>query len=81
MTLREIPAGRPRTSAGASTAVAIAIGAATAFATGVASLLVAVLVVGGDQAVMNSMGIALACGALATPIAWLWTRRRGAERS
>lgn len=81
MSVRSVAPPPARTSSSASVAVAIAVGAATAFVTGVASLLIAVLVVGGDDAVLSAMGVALTCGALAMPIAWWWSRRTVAERA
>lgn len=60
--------------------LALAIGAVSAFVVAVLSLLVAVLLIGGDDAVFGALRIALAAGAIALPAAWLWLGRRTRAR-
>jgi hypothetical protein len=58
---------------------ALGIAILSALATSIPSLLVAVLLVGGDRAVVGALGVGLAIGAIVGPTAWwlLGRRRRG----
>jgi hypothetical protein len=49
---------------------ALGIGAVAALAIAIVSLLIAVLVIGGDRAVLGALIVGLSTGAVATPLAW-----------
>ena len=74
---REAPGGDANDGEEPAPPVAVAFGVAavTAFLTAIPCLLVAVLIVGGDRAVMMALVIALSAGAVAFPTAW-WLHAR-----
>ncbi|MFM7143589.1 MAG: hypothetical protein ACKO2K_16915 [Alphaproteobacteria bacterium] len=55
---------------------ALGIAVLSALMTSIPSLLVAVLIVGGDRAVVGALGVGLAVGAVVGPTAWWWLGRR-----